>query len=79
MSETSKSKKSSRKEDLRKDIPIVEHTWSVEKLLEHFSIDSSRGLSSAQVLQQRNEHGPNRLTPPETIPGMMNFPLIVIC
>lgn len=71
MSQKAKSNKSSRAEELRKDIPIVEHTWSTEKLLTHFNIDSSKGLTAAQVLQQRSQHGPNQLTPPKTIPGAL--------
>ena len=69
MSQKAKSNKSSRAEELRKDIPIVEHTWPTEQLLKHFDIDSSRGLTAAQVQQQESQFGKNQLTPPKTIPG----------
>lgn len=38
----SKSKKSSqRAEELRKDIPIEEHMWDVEKVFSHFQVGFS--------------------------------------
>nr|CAI99406.1 P-type ATPase [Flabellia petiolata] len=73
MSQKAKSNKSSRAEDLRKDIPIVEHTWTTEKLLKHFNIESVAGLTSAQVQQQESQFGKNQLTPPKTIPAWLKF------
>lgn len=66
----SSKKSSQRAEELRKDIPIIEHEWDVEKIYKHFSIDPQKGLSSDQVIKQRAEHGENRLTPPKTVPGI---------
>lgn len=69
-SRASSRKSSTRAEELRKDIPIVEHEWDVEKLYKHFNIDPNKGLTADQVLKQRSQHGENRLTPPKTIPGI---------
>lgn len=66
----SSKKSSQRAEELRKDIPIVEHEWDVDKIFKHFNIDPQKGLSSDQVLKQRAEHGENRLTPPKTVQGI---------
>lgn len=71
MSQRGKSNKSSRGEELRKDIPIVEHTWATEQLFKHFNIDGERGLTEAQVLLSRSRHGLNQLTPPKQIPGRL--------
>lgn len=39
---SSKGKKSSqRAEELRKDIPIEEHMWDVDKVLSHYRVSSS--------------------------------------
>ncbi|GMH32806.1 hypothetical protein BSKO_00640 [Bryopsis sp. KO-2023] len=64
---------SQRAEELRKDIPIIEHEWETDKILKHFNIDINKGLTSEQVLKQRQEFGENRLTPPKTIPAWQKF------
>ncbi|GMH44219.1 hypothetical protein BSKO_12153 [Bryopsis sp. KO-2023] len=70
----SRGKKSSqRAEELRKDIPIEEHMWDVEKMFSHFSVDPSKGLSTDQALRQRKEFGENRLTPPKQTPAFIKF------
>eukprot|EP00210_Caulerpa_lentillifera_P009308 g8872.t1 len=65
--------KSSRAQDLRKDIPITEHMWPVDQVLRHYNVSLESGLTASQVQQQRQEFGLNLLTPPEKLPSWVKF------
>jgi len=66
-------KGSSRAEELRQDIPITEHLWDVDKLTKHFNVDLNKGLTSDQVVRQRQEFGRNALTPPPQKPWWLKY------
>jgi len=70
----SKSNKSSKRaEELRQEIGITEHLWDIDKLCKHFNVDLTKGLSSNQVIQQRQQFGINALTPPPQKPWWLKF------
>jgi sodium/potassium-transporting ATPase subunit alpha len=69
----SSSKDESRSEKLRKDIGFTEHTWPVEKLYEFYGCTPEGGLTTAQMLQNREKYGWNRLTPPEHTPWWIKY------
>ncbi|EFJ52783.1 hypothetical protein VOLCADRAFT_78789 [Volvox carteri f. nagariensis] len=60
---------SDKQKNLRKDLPIVAHEFSLDELAAEYSVSLERGLTSAQVLESRQKHGPNRLTPPKVKPA----------
>ncbi|GAB4819471.1 hypothetical protein N2152v2_006517 [Parachlorella kessleri] len=63
----------SRADKLRKDVDFTEHTWPIDKLYEYYGSSPTEGLSGAQVLQNRNKYGWNRLTPPPTTPWYIKY------
>jgi sodium/potassium-transporting ATPase subunit alpha len=63
----------SRAEKLRQEIGFTEHTWPVEKVYDYYGATPENGLSSAQVLQNREKYGWNRLTPPQVIPWWVKY------
>lgn len=63
----------SRADKLRKDIDFTEHTWPAEKVYEYYGSSSDKGLSGAQVLQNREKYGWNRLTPPPSTPWWVKY------
>jgi hypothetical protein len=65
---SSATSKESRSDKLRKDIDFVEHTWPIDKLHEYYGSTPTGGLTSAQMLQNRQKYGWNRLTPPVFTP-----------
>lgn len=56
----------SRAEKLRQEIGFTEHTWPVDKVYDYYGATPEGGLTGAQVLQNREKYGWNRLTPPVT-------------
>lgn len=58
---------------LRKDIGFTEHTWPVEKLYEFYGCTPEGGLTTAQMLQNREKYGWNRLTPPDVTPWWIKY------
>jgi sodium/potassium-transporting ATPase subunit alpha len=58
-----------KQKNLRKDLPIVAHEFSLEELAAEYNVSFERGLTSAQVLESRQKHGENRLTPPKVKPA----------
>ena len=64
---------SDRAEKLRQDIGFTEHTWPVEKLYEYYGATPDGGLTTAQVLQNREKYGWNRLTPPVFTPWWIKY------
>ena len=69
----SSSKDASRSEKLRQDIGFTEHTWPVEKLYEYYGASPTGGLTTAQVLQNREKYGYNRLTAAIVIPWWIKY------
>eukprot|EP00889_Picochlorum_renovo_P002044 jgi/Picre1/29074/NNA_004467.t1 len=67
------SKDTSRADKLRQEIGFTEHTWPAEKVYEYYGATPENGLSSAQVLQNREKYGWNRLTPPVVIPWWVKY------
>lgn len=59
--------------DLRKDIPVVQHEWSLEQLYKEYGLNPETGLTSSQVQQQREKFGSNVLTPPKITPEWLRF------
>lgn len=59
--------------DLRKDLPIEQHYWSLEQLWSSYNVKPETGLSNSQVQEQREKHGWNRLTPPKSIPWWLLY------
>lgn len=66
-------KDTSRADKLRQEIGFTEHTWPVDKVYEYYGATPENGLSSAQVLQNREKYGWNRLTPPVFIPWWIKY------
>ncbi|GLC38270.1 hypothetical protein PLESTM_000706100 [Pleodorina starrii] len=64
---------SERQKNLRKDLPIVAHEFSLEELAAEYNVSFERGLTTAQVLESRKRHGENRLTPPNVKPAWMLY------
>eukprot|EP00210_Caulerpa_lentillifera_P004439 g4236.t1 len=65
--------KSSRAEDLHKNVPITELMWPLDQVRRHYNVSLESGLSASQVQQQRQEFGLNVLTPPEKLPPWVKF------
>ena len=63
----------SRAEKLRQEIGFTEHTWPLDKVYEYYGATPTNGLSSAQVLQNREKYGWNRLTPPIVVPWWIKY------
>ena len=63
----------SRAEKLRQEIGFTEHTWPLDKVYEYYGATPTNGLSSAQVLQNREKYGWNRLTPPVVVPWWIKY------
>lgn len=60
---------SEKQKNLRKDLPIVAHEFSLDELATEYNVSFEKGLTSAQVLESRQKHGENRLTPPKVKPA----------
>ncbi|KAI8105250.1 hypothetical protein M9435_000418 [Picochlorum sp. BPE23] len=73
LSRKKSSKDTSRADKLRQEIGFTEHTWPAEKVYEYYGATPENGLSSAQVLQNREKYGWNRLTPPVVIPWWVKY------
>ena len=58
---------------MRQEIGFTEHTWPAEKVYEYYGASPTEGLSSAQVLQNREKYGWNRLTPPVFVPWWVKY------
>jgi sodium/potassium-transporting ATPase subunit alpha len=60
---------------LRKDINYgeVDFNWSQDRLCQHFNVDISKGLTSAQYQANLAKYGPNCLTPPAKMPAWLKF------
>ncbi|KXZ41630.1 hypothetical protein GPECTOR_353g109 [Gonium pectorale] len=68
-----KDKFNDKQKNLRKDLPIVAHEFSLEELAAKYNVSFERGLTSAQVEDSRNKHGQNRLTPPKVKPAWLLY------
>ncbi|KAG2500240.1 hypothetical protein HYH03_001818 [Edaphochlamys debaryana] len=62
-----------RQKNLRKDLPIVAHEFSLEELAAEYNVSLSAGLTSQQVVESRAKHGENRLTPPNIKPKWLLY------
>jgi Ca2+-transporting ATPase len=49
------------------------HQLPVEEVLESLGVNSSTGLSAAEVRHRQREFGPNRVTARHGIPGWIKF------
>ncbi|KXZ52251.1 hypothetical protein GPECTOR_10g882 [Gonium pectorale] len=62
-----------KQKNLRKDLPIVAHEFSLDELAAEYNVSFEKGLTSAQVEESRKKHGENRLTPPKVKPAWMLY------
>ncbi|GLI63034.1 hypothetical protein VaNZ11_005895 [Volvox africanus] len=62
-----------KQKNLRKDLPIVAHEFSLDELAAEYNVSFDCGLTSAQVLESRQKHGENRLTPPKIKPAWVLY------
>jgi sodium/potassium-transporting ATPase subunit alpha len=63
----------SQAEKLRQEIGFTEHTWPVDKCYDYYGSSAEIGLTGAQMLQNREKYGWNRLTPPEVTPWWIKY------
>ena len=60
-------------ENLKSELRVDFHRVSVEELCMRFGTNAENGLSEAQYKENRDKYGPNRLTPPKTVPEWVKF------
>merc|ERR1711953_565984 len=66
-------KKEKNLNELKQELEIDVHRVSVDELCKRFTTSVEHGLTDAQALKGLQEHGPNALTPPPTIPEWVKF------
>ena len=49
-----------RDRQLRKELPLVAHEWTLDELFTFYKLDPKLGLSTTQVKEQREQWGFNR-------------------
>lgn len=57
----------------KKEIDITEHLMTVDEVVKKWDSDPTRGLTDQQVIQKREIHGKNCLTPPPRTPLWLIF------
>ncbi|KAG7511719.1 echinoderm microtubule-associated protein-like 4 isoform X1 [Solea senegalensis] len=60
-------------DDLKKEVPIMEHKMSVEEVCRKYNTDIVQGLTNARAAEYLARDGPNALTPPPTTPEWVKF------
>merc|ERR1711953_706081 len=66
-------KKEKNLNELKQELEIDVHKVDVDVLCKRFNTSVEHGLTDAQALKGLQEHGPNALTPPPTIPEWIKF------